>query len=447
MFFRTQASNSLSALVLAGLAALAPIPCSAGTAVSEQPSAPAVSGWTETLGGRGGQIVRVTSLATEGPGTLAEAMATRGPRIVVFEVAGVIDLKLREFAITEPFLTIAGQTAPAPGITIIRGGLTIATHDVIIQHLRIRPGEGGLQKRAGHDIDAITTVTGAHDVIIDHNSLTWATDENLSASGTRFVGATPDDWRAAVSHRITFSYNMIAEGLRHSTHAKGEHSKGSLVHDNVTDILIYGNLYAHNHERSPLFKGGARGQVINNLIYDPGQRAIHYNLIAEEWLGRAYQLGRMDVRGNVMRGGPSTDPLALVMFGGVGDLELFMHDNIAVDRVGKPVPMMGRYSVNRARVIELKKAPDLPPGVVVLPAEDVQDHVVALAGARPWDRDDIDRRIAANVIEGRGRIIDGETEVDGYPRVPEVRATFVEAEWDLDLLMPRKELLRRPPPK
>ena len=103
----------------------------------------------------------MTTLAADGPGSLAEALRTAGPRIVVFEVAGVIDLKLQELRITEPFLTVAGQTAPSPGITLIRGGLTIATHDVVVRHLRIRPGTGGLRQGAGVDFDAITTVSGA----------------------------------------------------------------------------------------------------------------------------------------------------------------------------------------------------------------------------------------------------------------------------------------------
>lgn len=438
--FTKMLAGALLASLLIGALQSAP-------AVTEQPTAPTVRGWTDTDGGNGGAILRVTTLAAEGPGSLTAALETKGPRIVVFEVGGVIDLRLNEVAINEPHLTIAGQTAPSPGITLIRGGLKIGTHDVIIQHLRIRPGEARLQKRAGHDFDAITTVSGAHDVIIDHNSMTWATDENLSASGTRFVGATPEDWRAAVSHRITFSYNLLAEGLANSTHAKGEHSKGSLVHDNCTDVLIYGNLYAHNYERSPLFKGGARGAVVNNLIYDPGQRAIHYNLIAEEWNGRDHQTGRLDVRGNVLRGGPSTEPLALVMFGGAGDLDLYMHDNIAVDRMGQSVPQFARYGVNRAQVTDLKRAPVLPADVTVLASLDVQDHVVKFVGARPWDRDDIDRRIAANVIEGRGKIIDGETEVDGYPVIGEVRAPFVEADWDLATMTPKADFIRRPPPK
>jgi pectate lyase len=140
---------------------------------------PGAQGWAaHTPGGRGGEIIRVTTLAPEGPGSLLEALAKKGPRTVVFEVGGVIDLERREVRISEPYLTIAGQTAPMPGITLIRGGLIIATHDVVVRHIRIRPGSAGLPERGG-DFDAITTVRGAHDVIVDHCSLTWATDENL----------------------------------------------------------------------------------------------------------------------------------------------------------------------------------------------------------------------------------------------------------------------------
>jgi len=293
-----------------------------------------------TPGGRGGQIIRVTTLAPTGPGSFLDHDARPGPRIVVFEVGGVIDLAENTVKITEPNLTIAGQTAPAPGITLIRGGIDIATHDVVIRHIRVRPGDGGRARLSGNDYDAISTLGGAYDVIVDHCTLTWATDENLSASGPRFTGNTPDEWRKGTSHRITFSNNIIAEGLATSVHVKGEHSKGSLIHDNVSDILIVGNLYAHDKERSPLFKGGVRGAIINNLIYDPGQRAIHYNLIAEEWGDHPYQTGEMTVIGNVLRGGQSTQPgLPLVTVGGSGDLALYERDNIAVDRWGSPLPL------------------------------------------------------------------------------------------------------------
>jgi len=390
-----------------------------------------------TPGGRGGKIVRVTTLAADGPGSFKEAVTGKGPRIVVFEVGGVIDLGMKELRISEPFLTIAGQTAPHPGVTIIKGGLTIATHDVVIRHLRIRPGDGGLPKRSG-DIDAITTVRGAHDVIVDHCSLTWATDENLSASSTRFHGENEAEWMANASRRITYSNNIVSEGLADSIHAKGEHSKGSLIHDHVNEVLIVGNLYAHNYERSPLFKGGARGQVINNLIYTPGRRAIHYNLIAEEWMGHPYSKGEMVVRGNVMRAGKSTEPLAFLMIGGSGDLDVYAQDNLIVDRVGNTsIQETGGYTTAPVKLNRVKNAPALPFGVSLLPAAKVQDAVIENVGATPWNRDLIDRRIVADVIEGRGEIIDSQDQVGGYPQYKEARKPFVESEWNLDVMEPK----------
>jgi pectate lyase len=368
---------------------------------------------------------------------LLAAIEAPGPRIIVFEVGGVIDLGQRTVNIREPYLTIAGQTAPSPGITLVRGGIDIRTHDVVIRHLRVRPGSAGGTPLKGPDFDAISTVAG-HDIIVDHCSLTWATDENLSASGPRFTGATLEEWRRGTSYNVTFSNNLIAEGLAHSVHPKGEHSKGSLIHDNTSGILIVGNLYAHNYERSPLFKGGAQGWVVNNLIYDPGPRAMHYNLIAEEWRGHPYVTGEIAAVGNVLRAGPSTPAgLSLFMVGGSGDLDLYLADNVAVDQWGKELPLRGSHTTAPVKVRVLSR-PRLPPGLRALPANAVQDAVIKEAGARPWERDAHDVRIVANVIEGRGEIIDHESEVGGYPAVVPTHAPFVEQEWDL-LTMERRQ--------
>ncbi|MBL8269036.1 polysaccharide lyase family 1 protein [Steroidobacter sp.] len=410
----------------------------AAIATADQPVAfPGAQGAAaQTAGGRGGRIIRVTTLNADGPGSLLEALETKGPRIVVFEVGGVIDMNKHEIKLREPFVTIAGQTAPSPGITLIRTGIDVLTHDVVLQHIRVRTGSAGSEPRKGWEPDAFSTV-GAYNVIVDHCSMTWAVDENLSASGPRFTGKTVEEWRKGTSHRITFSNNIIAEGLAHSTHAKGEHSKGSLIHDNASDILIIGNLYAHNYERNPLFKGGVRGMVINNLIYNPGPRAVHYNLIAEEWRGQPYQTGRLVLIGNVLRGGPSTPAnLPLFMLGGSGDLEYYEADNIAVDWRGQELPKQGRYTNSSAKLIPLGK-PALPFGVEVLSAAEVQDAVIREAGARPWDRDPVDARIVADTIEGRGSIIDSEEQVGGYPAYKETRQRFDEKEWDLRYMTPR----------
>ncbi|NBB16792.1 pectate lyase [Caulobacter sp. SLTY] len=405
---------------------------------------PGALGWAATTpGGRGGQVIRVTTLAAEGPGSFREAVETKGPRIIVFEVGGVVDMGGKTLTIREPFLTIAGQTAPSPGVTFIKGGIDIATHDVVVQHIRVRPGEAGAAKKSGKDFDSISTQGISYNIIVDHCTLTWGTDENLSASGPRFVGQTPDDWRAGTSRNITFSNNIIAESLRYSTHAKIEHSKGSLIHDNITGILIVGNLYAHNFERNPMFKGGVRGVVVNNLIYNPGQRAIHYNLMAEEWGDKPWQIGQLVAVGNVLRGGMDTaEHLAFLEIGGYGDLEFYGKDNIAQDRYGRPLPMFGRYTTAPAKIIQKSRPMLWPPGLVALPASAVQQSVLGGAGARPWDRDALDVQLISDVAEGRGAIIDSENDLHGYPAHKETRRPFNPDDWNLfDMTPKRRDVL------
>jgi hypothetical protein len=308
----------------------------------------------------------------------------------------------------------------------------------VVQHLRIRPGAAGQARGSGWGEDAIAT-TSAYRVIVDHCSLSWATDENLSASGPRFTGTTPAEWRKGTSHDITFSHNIIAEGLADSSHAKFEHSKGSLIHDNATNILIYGNLYSHNYERNPHLKGGVHAAIVNNFIYDPGQRAMQYNLMGLEWGDVPYQNGQMTVIGNVMRAGPSTgDPIAMIMLGGHGDLEIYEDDNIAVNRIGDPLPMFGRYAAGTARFIHRNEPLLSWPGLPIIAADEVELWVQKNAGARPWDRDAQDVRILMNAGEGRGKIIDNEAEVGGYPELPMSRKAFLAEDWNLDTMTPKR---------
>jgi len=414
-------------------------PATAQTAPAPKLAFPgAVGPAAATPGGRGGRIIRVTSLEAAGPGTLREAVDAKGPRIIVFEVAGVIDLHRSVLEIREPYLTIAGQTAPSPGITIIKGGIDLKTHDVIIRHIRVRTGADGQARRSGWEADAFSTVA-AHNVILDHNTFTWAIDENMSASGPRFDGGdTVEEWRKHTSYNVTFSNNLAAEGLADSSHPKGEHSKGSLIHDNTTGIVFYRNIWAHNVERHPLIKGGAQVLMVNNVIYNPGHRAVHYNLMALEWAGHAYVTGELTAVGNVMRGGNDTDEgLPFLMLGGDGDLAYYGKDNRAVDRHGNKLPMFGRYGETRAKLIE-RKAPMMTlDGMTVLPSDEVETSVLATAGARPWDRDPDDIRVLFFVAEGRGDIIDDETDVSAYPDFRPTTAKFVEEDWDLDTMEPK----------
>jgi hypothetical protein len=231
------------------------------------PILPALRGFgTLTVAGSGRQltpprtrIYRIRDLADSGPGTLRECINLREPRTCLFEVSGEIalDSKLR---IRNPYITIAGQTAPKPGITITRGGFSVETHDVLIQHLAVRPGDQifGVkpQFRDGVSIGA-QAPKAAYNVVLDHLSLSWAIDENLST-------AYPS------THDITISQSLIAEGLHHSIHPKGPHSKGVMIGNDSQRITLYQNVIAANEERNPYIKPGSSVEMINNIVYGWG---------------------------------------------------------------------------------------------------------------------------------------------------------------------------------
>lgn len=376
---------------------------------SNQPIFPGAVGFgVNTKAGTDGTVIKVTNLKPDGPGSLRAAIEAEGPRLVVFEVGGIIDLNKSTLAITEPFITIAGQTAPSPGITIIRGGISVKTHDVLIQHIRVRPGDAGEIRRSGWEPDGLST-NAAYNVVIDHCSFTWAVDENLSVSGPRLEG--PE----ATSHRVTLSNCIIAEGLHDSSHAKGPHSKGSLIHDFCQDIAVIGNLYAHNHDRNPYFKAHTTGVIVNNLIYNPGSAAILLNYSTGEWTDARFapEIARVSVVGNVMVQGENTPP-ALPLVGRVLG-SAYLDDNLAFDRSGRPATVVDE------RIVMVDEKPVWPDGLKPLPASATVEHVLNNAGARPWDRDAIDQRIIRDFQERKGRIIDSQEEVGGYPVMEETR--------------------------
>jgi len=357
-----------------------------------------------TKGGLNGKIIRVTNLNATGPGSLREAIEAKGPRIVVFEVGGVIDLNKGQLDVREPFLTIAGQTAPSPGITIIKEGFWINTHDILIQHIRVRPGDAGEPKRSGWSPDGLTTSGGdAYNVLVDHCSFTWAVDENLSASGRRTEG--PD----STSHNITFSNNIIAECLSNSSHEKGPHSKGMLIHDFCRDIAIVGNLFAHNGMRNPYFKAHSTGVIVNNLIYNPGRVAIQLYYSKSEWKNARYEPEncRVSIVGNVLYTGKNTnEKMALVA--AMGDA--FMKDNLAFGAEGMALPLTyGNINI-------LSEKPVWPTDFMPLPANEVVGYITGHVGARPKERDAVDKRIIQDFLDKKGQILDSQDEVGGYPK-------------------------------
>ncbi|KAA5542692.1 pectate lyase precursor [Roseiconus nitratireducens] len=218
---------------------------------------PGAEGWgAASKGGRGGKVIKVTNLDASGPGSLAEACAADGPRIVVFEVSGVIRGNIR---ITNPYLTIAGQTAPGAGITVegVVSSYDHGVHDIIIRHLRIRPrrdiGSGGDCIQLG---GLGPKGSGTYNMILDHLSLSWGNDEVI------------DLYHA---HDVTVQFCTIEESDDQG-HSKGAHNFGliSAAKDSGA-VSVHHNLWAHHARRVPCmapYREHAANDFCNNLIYN-----------------------------------------------------------------------------------------------------------------------------------------------------------------------------------
>lgn len=197
-------------------------------------------------GGRGGEVYHVTNLNTEGEGSLFDAVSKPG-RIVVFDVAGRIDLNKKTLN-PKGDMTILFQTAPAPGIVLYNGRVsTSGASNVIIRYMRVRCGR---QVGGSDNMDAAGLASGK-DVIFDHCSFTWATDENFSINADN-KGTRPQN--------ITIQNCIIGQGCMN-------HSAGGLLQTNENEgVTIYRNLFIDNGTRNFKIKG--LNQYVNNVVYN-----------------------------------------------------------------------------------------------------------------------------------------------------------------------------------
>ena len=360
------------------------------------------------------KIIKVTNLNKSGEGSLSWAIKQKGPRIVVFEVGGVIDMEREDIRFDEPYLFVAGQTAPEPGITIIKTEITVYAHDVIFQHIAIRTGDADLPKSSKWEKDALNT-DKAYNAVMDHCSFTWATDENLSAGGPGQLG-----WKKT-SKSITFSNNIISEGLYESTHVKGIHSMGTLVHDYVKNIAIVGNLYSQNNERNPFLKPNVRAFIANNLIYNTKNRAIHSSWPVEEYVNAPDSLRRARITsiGNVVIPGVDTPDELCVM---QGPLKVYQRDNAYIENILSKENL--EHKVLCPEIEILAKSPIWSDKYRLIKAKDVPANVLKNAGSRPKYRNAIDQRIVNDVINKTGKLINSQNEVEGYPNYPQTNRTL-----------------------
>lgn len=390
--FARDANPDIQRIALQGLGEWEP---TSPESVLAFPTAEGFGAWTP--GGRGGKVYRVTNLNNRGPGSLREAVEASGPRIVIFDVAGTIFLQ-SDLKIQNPYITIAGQTAPGEGITIANFETSVETHDVIIRHLRFRMGD--LYRR---EADALG-VNGGNNVIIDHVSASWGMDETLSVSQ---------------SDNVTVQWSFITESMRNSYHSKGAHGYGSLVRGGYGGKYSFiNNLWAHHMGRMPRpgnynsFYMDPEGLFVdfrNNVFYNWGgntsganndsDSVTKYNFINNYYIRGLNSSGSQAFReysvkaqayfaGNYMNGMEPVDPWALV--------DVRISPDIFEQEYKQEQPFESGL-------------------VTTVPAPDAYKRVLESSGALP--RDAIDRRVQQSVVERTGRHIDSQIDVGGWVSV------------------------------
>lgn len=367
-------SVSLTALALAA----ATFAAAAAEAASLRPAFPGAEGAGRMAqGGRGGRIIPVTTLADQGPGSLRACLTAAGPRVCVFRVGGVIRYTSLRPVIFNPYLTVAGETAPGDGILITHAGgkgaftpfVIKRTHDVVVRHIRVRNDRAG-ERRAS---DSAFILERSRNVILDHVSASWARDENMG-------GYDQND-------AITISWSIFAEGTP-------RHDKCALLSSDPTGpqrISFVRNLCAHNGDRNPDVNvpPGSCVEVVNNVLYNAQLQ------FTEVW--ESYGGSSVNIVGNYYRRGPNTDALAYAidrpLIGSKGRARIFVSGNM-VDGKGIGIAPIARQAI--------VPAPVCPLSVSVMPAQAAYGAVLGGAGAFP--RDSVDRRIVEEVRARTGQI-------------------------------------------
>ena len=385
-----------------------------------------------SFGGRGGRVCVVTSLADSGPGTLREACESAGPRIVVFNVAGIIQLK-RPLHIRAPYITIAGQTAPGDGVCVAGFTTHIDTHDAVIRYLRFRRGATNV-----FDRDDALGGNPVGNVIVDHCSTSWGLDENLSMYRHMYEPKDGGPARKLPTVNLTIQWCVSSEALDTYNHAFGATWGGrntSFHHNlfacNTGRNASIGMGYDFNFTNNVLFNwrhrtldGGdetSRGNVINNY-YKPGPAThddpVRYRVVlpdgkrlpkgaahGEDDYGRWYVAGTYVV-GNEKVTADNWDGGVQFRTGGspeeaqVQSAEKALGPWLAKVRADQPLPM----------------AP-----VTLQSAREAYEAVLAGAGATLPRRDPVDLRIIEAVRTGQvsyeaGKgIITDIKQVGGYP--------------------------------
>ncbi|MFH6957177.1 polysaccharide lyase [Flavobacterium aquidurense] len=363
----------------------------------------AEGGGAFTQGGRGGKIFVVTSLEDSGKGTFREACEAVGARTIVFNVSGIIQLKKR-ISMRAPYVTIAGQTAPGDGICIAGETLEIDTHDVIIRHMRFRRGATEVTRR-----DDALGGNPMGNIIVDHCSVSWGLDENISLYRHQFQVNEKSKLEKLPACNITIQNTISSEGLDTYNHAFGSTIGGlnstfmrNLWADNISRNASVGMYGDFNFVNNVIFNwwnrsvdGGDYRSMFNiiNNYYKPGpitptDQPIRYRILKPEsgyMVPKTY--GRAYVAGNYIDGSPE----------------------VTADNWNGGIQLEDMPDEQKKSYLELIKQPKAfsMPKFNIMTAEEAYEFVLNNVGATFPKRDIVDERIIKQVRTGKIEVKDG----------------------------------------
>jgi hypothetical protein len=421
------ASACLSAQIDVAHADAPAAPASTSQASSPQQLAfPTAEGYGRLAkGGRGGRVIEVTNLNDSGPGSFRAAIEADGPRTIVFNVSGLITLESR-LMVRNPFVTVAGQTAPGKGICIRKYNFGLfGTHDAVVRYVRVRPGN-----ISGQTLDGMG-MASSDQCIIDHCSISWTLDESFSSRGAK---------------NITLQRTFISEALNEAGHKKyppgTQHGYAASIGGDIGSF--HHNLLAHCAGRNWSLAGGldkkgfyiGRLDLRNNVVYN--------------WKNRATDGGAHEVNfvANYYKPGPATRIFFALnaQYGGFpGTQQYFFDGNVMPGHFGLENQTEGRTATTeRGGKVPTEYSPwvDRPffdAFVKTQTAAEAWTNVLNNVGCNFPVLDDHDKRVITEVREGTAKfkgsktdlpgLPDSQEDVGGWEDYPEVHRA---ADWDTD---------------
>jgi len=382
-----------------------------GTAL---PAFPGAEGFgAASVGGRGGRVIKVTNLNNSGAGSLREALTTPEPRIVVFEVSGIINL-MDEIRVDDPYLTVAGETSPG-GIMVTGRRVILQANDIIIRHMRFRVGSHRIAD--GVDPETLDSLNlygsasghppGVWNVIIDHSSISWGVDESFTST--------------YAANNVTIQWSIISEGLSNAGHPKGEHSKGFLASGKFANqdinISFHHNYLAHNVSRNPEVGAPANGHSVlvdvrNNVVYN------WYHALTAKSNGRS----KVNWIENYMKKGPDSNDTFPIRMDEVGTAEpaVYVYRNIGPRDDGSDPEIWnvgtGYSTSTLASTAWRATAPHSTPAITTSSMSDAYAiEMLSNVGATAPVRDSVDERVVNDFANGTGSIRDNVTFPDDFP--------------------------------